>query len=471
MIPNHSKTISTLTLGCKVNDIDTQAMLEQFSAHGYTINPDFNTHADVYLINTCTITNVGDKKSRQMIRRAKEQNPNAIVIAAGCYSQAAPEEVAAVKGVDIILGNKDRINVANLVAQYQASGQTEPYVHVSDLRYETIFEEMQITSMGGKTRAFLKIQEGCNEFCSYCIIPYSRGNSRSRPLANIVAEAQELVKNGYKELVLSGIHLASYGKDLASIPEQEATRVDKETNVQSIFLADVIKAIHDIPGLERIRLGSIEPMVTTPYFIETIQTLPKVCDHFHLSLQSGSDKILRAMNRKYTREEFRQSVASIRAIMPHAAITTDIIVGFPGESNLDFLETLDFAREIGFAAIHIFPYASKKGTRAAKFGDQIDNATKNMRAQTLGELDKQGRADFAHQSMGKPLAVLFESTDGAGSYEGYSSNYIKVTTTSPTDLRNHIAAVTITQTLEESAFGDLLIPVHVAVQTPEKVAI
>lgn len=455
------KTLSTITLGCKVNDIDTQAMVEQFQRRGYTVNPDFHAPADVYLINTCTITNVGDKKSRQMIRRAKEQNPHAVVIAAGCYSQATPEEVAAVQGVDIVLGNKDRINVANLVEQYQASGQTEPYVHVSDLRYETLFEEMKITSMGSKTRGFIKIQEGCNEFCSYCIIPYSRGNSRSRPIENIVAEAQDLVTNGYKELVLSGIHVASYGKDL----------VDKITGIQPIFLADVIKAVHDLPGLERIRMSSIEPMVTTPYFLEAIKALPKVCDHFHLSLQSGSDHILKAMNRKYTREQFRQSVNAIRAIMPDAAITTDIIVGFPGETNLDFLDTLDFVQEIGFAAIHIFPYASKKGTRAANFKDPVDNPTKQMRAKMLAEVDKQGRAAFAQRFVDRSLEVLFETGDGTGSYEGYSSNYIKVTVSSTTDLRNHLTPVVINRTLEEVAFGEMLATVNAAVSVAEKVAV
>lgn len=436
-----NKTISSITLGCKVNDYDTEAMLNQFSAKGYKINDSFEQSADVYLINTCTVTNVGDKKSRQMIRRVKQQNPAAIVIAAGCYSQTAPEEVANVEGVNIILGNKDRINVVDLVDMYKKNNvDNSPYVHVADIRYETIFEELKLTSMGSKTRAFVKIQEGCNEFCSYCIIPFSRGNNRSRYLENIVSEVKDLTEKGYKEIVLSGIHIASYGKDLKD---------------QNLKLADVLKAIHDLPKLERIRLSSIEPMVTTSYFLETIAKLPKLCDHFHLSLQSGSDKILKAMNRKYTSSQFVESVQSIRNIMPNAAITTDVIVGFPGETNADFLDTLDFVKKIDFAAMHIFPYSAKKGTRAAVFNDQVDPQTKSMRAKILGDIDKLGRRGFAEKFVGKPLDVLFETNDADNSYEGYSTNYIKVTTTSEKNIENQIATVNILNSLEEQAFGSL----------------
>lgn len=435
----NSPKISSITLGCKVNDIDTQAMLNQFSERGYHVNDSFDVPADVYLVNTCTVTNIGDKKSRQMIRRAKQQNPEAIVIAAGCYSQTSPEEVAQVEGVNIVLGNKDRISIVDLVEKYKMKNNDTPYIHVQDIRYETIFEELKITSMGSKTRAFVKIQEGCNEFCSYCIIPFSRGNNRSRPLSNIVKEVEELVSNGYKEIVLSGIHVASYGKDF-------------KNSGDNIVLADVIKAIHDIPNLFRIRLSSIEPMVATPYFLETISKLPKVCDHFHLSLQSGSDKVLKAMNRKYTTKQFFQSVEAIRSIMPDAAITTDIIVGFPGESNADFLDTLDFVQKIGFASIHIFPYSSKKGTRAALFTEQIDPQTKSMRVKILGDIDKLGRRSFANKFVGKPLSVLFESKD-EDNYDGYSTNYIKVTAKSKENLVNQVANVSITKSIEELAFG------------------
>ena len=395
------KYIASLTLGCKVNEYDTSAMLNIFTNRGYGIK-EFDEKADIYLINTCTVTNLGDKKSRQMLRRAKAMNPNALVIAAGCYSQAFPDEVASIDGVNIVIGNKDRHKIVDIVESYDYE-RGDVLTSISNLRYEKVFEELELESTNARTRAFLKIQEGCNEFCTYCIIPYSRGRNRSRLFENIIAEAKKLSASGYKELVLTGIHIASYGAD------------NGET------LIDIIKEIHKIEGIERIRLSSVEPKVMSDDFINGIKHLPKVCDHFHLSLQSGCDKILKSMNRKYTKDEFRDSVNKIRSIMPNAAITTDIIVGFPGETEEDFIETYEFAKEIDFADIHVFPYAAKKGTKSYSWPDHLTKETKQERVKKLISLRDTCREAFRERFIGNNMDVLFETEE-----TGYTTNYIKI---------------------------------------------
>ena len=417
------KKVAALTLGCKVNDYDTAVMLNQFQSNGYEIENNFYSYADIYLINTCTVTSLGDKKSRQMIRRAKVSNPNAIVIAAGCYSQVAPNEVAQIEGVNIVLGNNDRNSIVNIVENYTHKGTV---IHTTDLRYEKIFEEMELQSMGTKTRAFVKIQEGCNEFCSYCIIPYSRGKSRSREVSNIVKEVSHLASNGYKEIVITGIHVASYGKDLTN------------TN-----LLDVIKKIHEIKGVERIRLSSIEPNIITKDFVTNISTLNKVCDHFHLSLQSGCDKTLKSMNRKYTITDFKNAVYLLRSYLPNVAVTTDIIAGFPGEEERDFAQTLAFVEDIGFASMHIFPFSAKEGTRAYNFPDQIPTRIKNARVGILKEIDANQRKQFITNMIGTNLSVLYETQISNNIYEGYSSNYIKILTESKKDLKNKVENIYI----------------------------
>ncbi|MCL1936259.1 MAG: tRNA (N(6)-L-threonylcarbamoyladenosine(37)-C(2))-methylthiotransferase MtaB [Defluviitaleaceae bacterium] len=429
------KKVASITLGCKVNDYDTKAMLARFGANGYEIEDDFSSFADIYLINTCTVTSLGDRKSRQMIRRAKTKNPNAIVIAAGCYSQTAPEDVADLEEVNIVIGNKDRNNIVEIVENYDIE-KNETYVNVENIRYEKIFEELKIKSMGEKTRAFLKIQEGCNEFCSYCIIPYSRGNNRSRNFTNIINEAIELAATGYKEVVLTGIHIASYGKDL-----------------KNTTLAELIKEIHNIDNIERIRLSSIEPMVITDKFLNTISTLPKVCDHFHLSLQSGCDKILKSMNRKYTTTEFKRSVKMLREVMPNVGLTTDVIVGFPGETEMDFANTVAFIEEIGFASMHIFPFSSKKGTRAYNFKEQISPQSKANRAKLLKQIERELRHTFLQKFINKELNVLFENETENGIYEGYSTNYIKIESKTDELIKNKIKNVILTQNNTQKGIG------------------
>lgn len=419
------KKIAHLTLGCKVNDYDTKAMLHNFTSAGYEIEADFSAYADVYLINTCTVTSLADKKSRQMIRRAKAMNPEAIVVAAGCMSQVSPEQVKEVEGVNIVIGNQNRNRLVELVENYDGA---EAVSFVEDIRYEKIFEELEIESMGSKTRGFLKIQEGCNEFCSYCIIPYARGRSRSRELTNILKEANKLVAAGYKELVLTGIHVESYGKDLES----------------PLTLMDVIKSLHQIEGLSRIRLSSIEPRVLTDEFTQALLDLPKVCDHFHLSLQSGTDKILKAMNRKYTTEDFKVGVAKLREVMPHVAVTTDIIVGFPGETLADFEATVCFVEEVGFAQIHIFPYSAKKGTKSYHFEDQVDPQEKNRRVKILKQIEEKQRNLFMKSLMGMEMPILFEKS--ADDYqEGYSTNYVKVRIQDTVSRHNQIFSVNLSE--------------------------
>ncbi|MCL1996101.1 MAG: tRNA (N(6)-L-threonylcarbamoyladenosine(37)-C(2))-methylthiotransferase MtaB [Defluviitaleaceae bacterium] len=430
-----TKKIASLTLGCKVNSYDTAAMLSQFSSKGYTIEEDFDAVADVYLINTCTITNLGDKKSRQMIRRARANNPSALVVAAGCYAQVAPKDVAAIEGVNIVIGNKDRTNIVNVVESYTGN---QTHIYNADLRYEKIFEELKLESAGTKTRAFVKIQEGCDQFCSYCIIPYARGRSRSRDITNIVSEVELLCKKGYKEVVLTGIHVASYGKDL-----------------QNTSLADVIKEVHQISGVERIRLSSIEPGAATESFVSEISKLPKVCDHFHLSLQSGSNKILAAMSRKYRTGDFFRAVAMLRKSMPKVSITTDVIVGFPGESDKDFAETVSFVESIGFAGIHIFPFSAKKGTKAHGFGEQVSPQTKNHRAKVLKEVEERQRKQFVVDNVGEKLKVLYETKIDNETYEGYSTNYIKVRSQSVKCLKNQILEVAVEKEENGYAIGSI----------------
>lgn len=399
------KRIATMTLGCKVNAYDTQAMLEMFLKNGYNA-VDFSEEADIYLINTCTVTNLGDKKSRQMIRRAKKQNLNSIVIAAGCYAQVKPEEVAAIEGVDLLVGTSERGRVVELVEVYQ-NGLSGAKI-VGDISKEKEFEKLQIESLKGHTRAYVKIQEGCDSFCSYCIVPYARGRARSRSLQDCVLECKRLAENGFKEIVLSGIHVASYGKDL-----------DGES------LTDVVAAVQGIEGIERIRLSSLEPSIITEFFLESVKKCDKVCDHFHLSLQSGCDKTLQGMNRKYDIHIYETAVSKIRMYYPDAGLTTDIIVGFPGETRHDFEESLCFCENMEFSKIHVFPFSAKVGTKAYSMDGQISLREKKERADKFIALSDKLRDKFLDANSGKTMPVLFEKmTDGI--LEGYTTNYIQV---------------------------------------------
>ena len=368
------KKAASFALGCKVNQYESEAIAELFAEKGYEI-VGIDEEADVYVINTCTVTNFGDKKSRQLIRKVKRQNENAIVAVVGCYAQTAPKELMEIAGVNLVIGTKDRAQIVEMVEQYDRANGVEN--HVSDIMKERVFEPLSIQKLANRTRAYLKIQDGCSQYCSYCIIPYARGPIRSREPQEVVAEVKRLAENGFKEVVLTGIHVASYGKDR------------RDTS-----LLDILKQVHEVEGIERIRFSSIEPNVVTEEFAQTMAALPKVCDHFHLSLQSGCDKTLKEMNRKYDTEKYRQAAATLRKYLPKVALTTDIIVGFPGETEEDFRESYAFAEEIGFAKIHVFPYSPKRGTPAAARKDQLLNAVKSERSHTLIQLSDRMAADF-----------------------------------------------------------------------------
>ena len=429
------KKAASFALGCKVNQYESEAIAELFAEKGYEI-VGIDEEADVYVINTCTVTNFGDKKSRQLIRKVKRQNENAIVAVVGCYAQTAPKELMEIAGVNLVIGTKDRAQIVEMVEQYDKANGVEN--HVSDIMKERVFEPLSIQKLANRTRAYLKIQDGCSQYCSYCIIPYARGPIRSREPQEVVAEVKRLAENGFKEVVLTGIHVASYGKDR------------RDTS-----LLDILKQVHEVEGIERIRFSSIEPNVVTEEFAQTMAALPKVCDHFHLSLQSGCDKTLKEMNRKYDTEKYRQAAATLRKYLPKVALTTDIIVGFPGETEEDFKESYDFAEEIGFAKIHVFPYSPKRGTPAAARKDQLLNAVKSERSHTLIQLSDRMAADFLADAVGTEVEVLYERAVGDGIYEGHTTNYMKVHGRSETDLTNRIAKTHITKAEGEMLFGDV----------------
>ena len=427
------KKAASFALGCKVNQYESEAIAELFQEKGYEI-VGIDEEADVYVINTCTVTNFGDKKSRQLIRKVKRQNENAIVCVVGCYAQTAPQELEKVEGVNLVLGTKDRAQIVEMVENYKVENGVES--HVSDIMKERLFEPLSIQKLANRTRAYLKIQDGCSQFCSYCIIPYARGPIRSRDPEDVIAEVKRLAENGFKEVVLTGIHVASYGKDR------------RDTS-----LIEILRQVHEVEGIDRIRFSSIEPNVVTEEFAQAIADMPKVCDHFHLSLQSGCDKTLKEMNRKYDTEKYRQAAATLRKYLPEVALTTDIIAGFPGETEEDFQASYDFAKEIGFAKIHAFPYSPKKGTPAAARKDQLLNAVKADRSHRLIELSDKMADDFIQGYVGREVEVLFERAIGEGVYEGHTTNYIKVKATSEKDLTNVICTVAVTKAENEELFG------------------
>ena len=433
--------IAFTTLGCKVNLYDTEAMIELFEKEGYEI-VDFEDYADIYVINTCTVTNLGDKKSRQMIRRSKSKNPNSIIVATGCYSQVAPEEVEKIEGINIVIGTKNRLEIVNTVKKYQEENSFKVLNTVSNIMSEREFEPLSVTDLKDRTRAYLKIQEGCNKFCTYCIIPFARGPIRSRKPADVITEVKNLAKNGFKEIVLAGIHILSYGVDLKD---------------ENISLIDIIEEVHKIDGIERIRFSSIEPLVITDDFIERIKKLPKVCNHFHLSLQSGSNNTLQRMKRHYSKEEYETAINKLRDNFEDIAITTDIIVGFPGETEEDFLESYNFVEKIKLNKIHSFPYSPKKGTKAAEFPNQISNDEKAKRNKKMIELGIKLNTEFLKSMIGKTVPVLFERKTENGFYEGHTTNYIKVCVESDKNIVNEILNVNITNLLQnEATFGKIV---------------
>ena len=415
-----NKKIAFITLGCKVNLYDTEAMAELFTEKGYEV-VDFEEYADVYLINTCTVTNLGDKKSRQMIRRAKRINPNSVVVATGCYAQVASEEVAKIEGINIVIGTKNRSEIVETVENYVAENGVVN--NVSDIMGEKEFEPLQISRLTNRTRAYIKIQEGCNRYCTYCIIPYARGPIRSRKPEEVIEEVKKLAENGFKEVVLTGIHVASYGLDLGNIT-----------------LADIIEKVHSVNGIERIRFSSMEPLAIDDDFVARMAKLPKVCDHYHLSLQSGCNRTLKRMNRKYNAEQYAEACERLRNTFPNVAITTDIIVGFPDETEEDFKESLAFAEKMKLDKIHTFPYSPKKGTPAAKMKNQISGDVKSQRRKEMIALSDKMNIDFLNNNIGKTVPVLFEDMEN-GFWQGHTTNYIKVLVKSDENLNNKIVDV------------------------------
>jgi len=401
--------VAFATLGCRVNVYESEAMAEKFIREGYEV-VDFNEFSDVYVINTCTVTNMGDKKSRQIISRARRTNPDAIIAAVGCYSQMAPKEVSEIPGVDVVLGTRNKGDVVYYVNKAKDEGQ--PQVHVQPVLQNKKFEDLKIEDYQDKTRAFLKIQDGCNRFCTYCTIPYARGSVCSKDPNKVLEEVKELAAHGFKEVILSGIHTASYGLDLEG----------------NINLINIIEEIEKIEGIERIRIGSIEPAFFTEEVIEKIKGFKKLCPHFHLSLQSGCDATLKRMNRRYTAEEYEAAVNMLRETLPYVSISTDVIVGFPGETEEEFNETYEFLKRIKLTKTHVFKYSPREGTKAATMPNQLDGTVKDKRSKALIELNDKNEGDFTRFIVDRVMDVLIEQpVKGKDDvYEGYTRNYVKV---------------------------------------------
>lgn len=397
------------TLGCRVNQYESEAMVEQFIRDGYEVAR-FDDLSDVYVINTCTVTNMGDKKSRQMIRRARRLNEEAIIAVVGCYAQIASTEVASIEGVDVVLGTRNKGDIVYWVNRYR--DEKKQIIEISDVLKNKVFEDLNIKEYKGRTRAFVKIQDGCNRFCSYCLIPYARGAVCSKKPDKIIAEVHELADHGFKEILLSGIHIASFGLDLE----------------ENWDLVRVLEEVNKVSGIERIRIGSIDPAFFTNDVIEKIMSLKKLCHHFHLSLQSGCDETLKRMNRKYTAKEYKTVVENLRQKISGVNITTDVIVGFPGETQEEFNETYDFLKDIELSKMHVFKYSPRKGTKAARIKEQVDGNIKEERSHKLITLNNILEKKFNDKFIGKNMNVLYElkSENNAYGFEGYTNNYIKV---------------------------------------------
>lgn len=411
-------------LGCKVNAYETEAMQHLLEEAGYEIVP-FTQKADVYVINTCSVTNMADRKSRQMLHKAKKNNPDSIVVAAGCYVQTSEKEVLNDLSVDIVIGNDRKHDLVRLLEEYSLDSVNDTVDDINDGKHD--FEELFIDQTKEHTRAFIKVQDGCNQFCSYCIIPYARGRVRSRRFENVIAEVERLAANGFKEVVLTGIHLSSYGVDF-----EEATG-----------LLELIQAVNAVKGIERIRLGSLEPKIVTEHFASELSKLDKICPHFHLSLQSGCDATLKRMNRKYTTKEYEKGCELLRKYFVHPAITTDVIVGFPGETEEEFEQTKAYLEHIHFYEMHIFKYSKRKGTHAAVMPDQIDEQIKAARSEKLIALGHDMSKEFRKFYIGKNEEVLFEEKAVIGDKEyfvGYTKEYVKVAKKTDENLENQIVS-------------------------------
>lgn len=433
------RKIAFYTLGCKVNQSDTASMERLFREAGYEI-VDFAEKADIYLINTCVVTNMGQRKSRQMIHRAIRKNPNAFIVVSGCYPQTAAEEVKAIQGVDLIIGNQDRAAVVTLVEAAATEQSIDAYDNVKKLSAQTAFEELSADCETEKTRAFLKIQEGCNQFCTYCIIPYARGPLRSRSLENIKDEVEKLVAAGFSEVVLIGIHLGAYGKELKN----------------GTSLTDAVKAALAVTGLARVRLGSLESVEVGEDLLDLMASDERVQRQLHLPLQTGCDDVLKSMHRPYDTKIFAELIQKIRAKLPDVAITTDVIVGFPGETEENFAATKEFVRSCGFSKIHIFPFSPRKGTPAASFSGVVSEKVKQRRAVELAEVDRESHEKYCESMLDKTVTVLFEQESAEGLWEGLSGNYVRVYAKSEENLSGKIRKITLKDLYKDGMIGEIL---------------
>ena len=425
--------VAFLTLGCKVNQYETNGMIQQFQERGYEIT-EFEDVADIYIINTCTVTNMSDRKSRQFLRQAKKNNSDSIVVAVGCYVQVSKDELEALPEIDLALGTNDKTQIVDYIEKYIEEKIKKETL--DNILYDAKFEDFGTVTYTEKTRAVIKVQDGCDRFCSYCIIPFARGKIRSRKPESVIEEITEISKNGIKEVVITGIHVASYGRDFEN----------------DYRLIDLLEEINKIDGIERIRLGSIEPLLITEEFMERFIKLEKVCHHFHLSLQSGCTETLKRMNRRYTAGEFEVIVDRIRKYYNDAILTTDIIVGFPDESEEEFKTTYEYLKRINFYKMHVFKYSPRKGTKAAEMKNQIPGDVKELRSKKLLELSDNNEIRYLDSYIGKDVEVLFEEFDGEY-YKGHTANYIMVKLKSEEDLSNKIKMVKITERDELTLIG------------------
>ena len=428
------KTVSFYTLGCKVNQYETNAMEQQFIKNNYEIVE--NTQkADIYVINTCTVTNMAERKSRQMLRRVKEINPSAVLVVCGCYAQVAKNELEQIPEIDIILGINEKNEIVQIVENYMEKmaeqDKKSQEAEIDDVSKQKEFLDFGDVTYTEKTRAVIKIQDGCDRFCSYCIIPYARGRVRSRKPESIISEITQIASKGIKEVVITGIHIASYGKDFT---------MSKDNKLTNYRLIDLLEEINEIQGIQRIRLGSIEPLLITVEFVERLKKLEKICHHFHLSLQSGCDETLKRMNRRYTTEQFKEIVRLLRNAYSDVNLTTDIIVGFPGETDEEFNKTYQFLKEIKFYKMHVFKYSPRKGTKAAVMPNQINGDIKEERSKKLIELSDRNEIEYNKSYNGKNVEVLFEE-EKDGMYKGHTQNYIMVYCQSKEKLDNKIIDV------------------------------
>ena len=417
-------------LGCKVNAYETEAMQEMLEKAGYEIVP-FKEGADIYIINTCTVTNIADRKSRQMLHRARKMNPGAIVVAAGCYVQAQAEKQEVDPCIDIVLGNNRKKDLIAVLEEYEKNKEADTCLEeVEDISRTREYETLSLTRPGDHTRAYIKVQDGCNQFCTYCIIPYARGRVRSRAVEDVIREVRSLAGNGYREVVLTGIHLSSYGIDF-----------DGERH-----LLELIRAVHEVEGISRIRLGSLEPGIITEEFAESISSLPKMCPHFHLSLQSGCDDTLRRMNRRYTSAEYYEKCQILRKYFDHPALTTDVIVGFPGETEEEFRQSMEFVDKVDFYETHIFKYSRREGTKAAAMEGQVSEQVKAQRSALMISLGEKKRKAYEESFVGKDVEVLVEEPaiiGGKAVQTGHTKEYIKIALEQEEDLRNQIVKIRV----------------------------